>query len=364
MQSPTPKDDQHRSPGIEASGRLPRPLWRRVLRWALITTTVLAVPLLALAAPVAGTALACRGDVGEVRTPLWTDTPRETGRTFLAYPEWHIVYAYEDYATALETGVPRDMDWMRQIGGFWSSLCVLMAEADAAGGAASITSTVYTIGVSFTAEMALKGAFEETLGALTYQPGPVADLEREMARDYAGFLLQTPWYRYPFQDWITRLEALPAEGWKDRARRAALGLEWAGKSAWAGVITDLAATMPPDALRMDVALTDMEGIPLPAGWKKLETTNEVQVVEVDRYRAFTTALLPVLSHGAVPREIAGNDIILVSVLGDDLPALPQDTFEIYRYDRGETTRFLLRLPVARLGELVAGGAQIEHIYDY
>ena len=363
MRPPAPQNHQHRSPDLAASATQSRPVLRRVLRWGLIATAVLALPLLALAAPVAGTALACRGEIGEVRTPLWTDAPRETGRTFLAYPEWHIVYAYEDYATALETGAPRDMDWLRQIGGFWSSLCVLMAEADAAGGAASMTSTVYTIGVSFTAEMALKGAFEESLGALTYQPGPVADLEREMARDYAGFLLQTPWYRYPFQDWISRLEALPLEGWKDRSRRAALGLEWAGKAAWAGVITDLAATMPPDALRMDVALTDMEGIPLPDGWKQAETTDDVQVFGVDRYRAFTTALLPVLSQGAVPREIAGNDVILVSVLADELPVVPQDTSEIYRYDRGETTRVLLRVPVARLGELVATGVQVEHIYD-
>lgn len=355
-----PKDD--RLDGKRKAGA--RPLWRRIGRLLLIACVVLALPVLVLLAPVAGTALLCHGETGPVRQSLWTDTPREAGRTFLAYPEWHIVYAYEDYATALETGAPRDMGWMHQIAGFWSSLCVLMAEADAVGGATSMTATVYTIGVSFTAEMVLKGAFEETLGAVVYQPGPVADLERAMARDYAGFLLQTPWYRYPFQDWLTRLEALSLDGWKDRLRRAALRLEWAGKAAWAGVITDLAATMPPDALRMDVALTEMEGIALPDGWTLVETAGEVRVFEVDRYRAFTTALQQVLAHGAVPQGIAGNDLILISALGAALPELPPEVSEIFTYDRSGVTRFLLKLPVALLGELVARGVVIEHVYDY
>ncbi|MDC6652673.1 hypothetical protein, partial [Leclercia adecarboxylata] len=70
--------------------------------------------------------------------------------------------------------------------------------------------TDYIIGTSFTAEMAVQGLYERTIGALTVAwRGSTRTKEDEFNQalldDYAKFLEQTPWYRYPFADKLSAL---------------------------------------------------------------------------------------------------------------------------------------------------------------
>jgi len=67
--------------------------------------TWLAVVLLA---PVAWIEVACRGTpVADTYTPLIADPAwqRPESRTYTTYPEWHIVYAYQDYAEVIRTAL-------------------------------------------------------------------------------------------------------------------------------------------------------------------------------------------------------------------------------------------------------------------
>jgi hypothetical protein len=79
--------------------------------------------------------------------------------------------------------------------GFWRSTCALMRVADEHGGADWGTrSTIHTIGVSFTAEMAFKAAYEETIGRVTAwlrgsEKTPQDKAVARMATDYSAFLL-------------------------------------------------------------------------------------------------------------------------------------------------------------------------------
>ena len=155
-------------------------LWRWTRRLLL---AVLAVVVL-LALPVLRNETMCRGTpLPQDHKPIVGQT-RPEERTFSTYPEWHIVHAYEDYARVIASGDPHDFGYFRAIGGFWSSLCPLSALADQHGGlTAESRMTLYTIGVSFTAEMGLKAAYEETLGRVaTWIRGPDhAALDRIMA---------------------------------------------------------------------------------------------------------------------------------------------------------------------------------------
>ena len=166
----------------------------------------MALLLILLLPPVGYVELACRGTATtETYQPLITDPAfqRREANTYLTYPEWHIVYAYDGLAAALKAGDEHQFDYAASVKRFWSSTCALMRVADAHGGADWDTrSMIHTIGVSFAAEMALKAAYEETIGRATAwlrggAKTPQDQAVAAMAADYAAFLRQTPWYQIP-----------------------------------------------------------------------------------------------------------------------------------------------------------------------
>ena len=112
---------------------------------------------------------------------------------------------------------------------------------------------LYTIGLSFAAEMGLKGLYELTIGRFTaWFRGPKRTPEDEfalaVAEDYAAFLRQTPWYEYPFgsklaQFWIETPMAY-GSAVRKLERRIALSLEYGGKAVYAKLIGLGAAASP------------------------------------------------------------------------------------------------------------------------
>lgn len=140
---------------------------RTLLRWILRGLLVLALLVVILLAPVGYNELACRpqGSAAAYTPLLPAADHRPESRTLMTYPEWHIVHAYADYARVIGGDDPHDYGFVQGIGGFWSSLCALSKTAGELGGIDGGTKQmVYVIGVSFTAELALKAAYEETFG--------------------------------------------------------------------------------------------------------------------------------------------------------------------------------------------------------
>ena len=187
----------------------PREHVARMRRWAKRIAGALAVFVLILAAPILWVEVACttaREPGTLTRAPLVEERgyARRESDSYLSYPEWHIVYAYEDLAGVLRRGDESDFAYGRQIAGFWTNLCGLTRVVTARGPVGTDTKVMlYTIGWSFTAELAIKGAYETTVGhAFERLRGHAKTAEDEFAaRDmqaYAEFLRQTPWYEYPF----------------------------------------------------------------------------------------------------------------------------------------------------------------------
>lgn len=337
-------------------------------------TLALLMMVLLLGAPIAWVEMSCRGPVrlqGE-RDP--DSGTRPESKTFTTYPEWHIVHAYEDYAHVISSKDPHHFNYLSAIGGFWGSLCPLAQMADAHGGFTSDSrATIYTIGVSFTMEMMMKAAYEETIGRLfTWIRGaeraPLDDLSAEQAMRYAEFLRMTPWYKWNFVSDAEVLSAASSGSARDTERRLALGGEYNAKALYARLIAKAVAATGNDQTRMVVEVAGLDpqelaGLP---GVKVISTDYGVTTAETPRYREFTELAREISSRGGRFVTIAGNRVILLSAISRS-PDPPQSLFSFLRQGRGDW-RVLFLVPVSRLtermSELAEDGIELEHIHDY
>ena len=344
-------------------------LWRWTKRLAL---AVLLVVLL-LALPVLRNETMCRGTpLPQGHAPIVSQT-RPEERTFTTYPEWHIVHAYADYARVIASADPHDFGYFQAIQGFWSSLCPLTELADQHGGFTTQSKmTLYTIGISYSAEMALKAAYEETLGRVaTWLRGPdhsaLDQLSARQAADYAAFLQQTPWYLWDFRRDAQALDTTAGSDLRDRERRLALGLEYRAKAAYAGMIASAVAATGQDepTLRAVVAGITPEALAAIPGVTVIQRRPEGIEIETPRYRALTHILQSIADQRGQMVEIAGNDDILLTAVTDgptDLGAI--QTFALQGSDQ---IRHLIVVKVPDLSAILRGltetGARLEHIHD-
>ncbi len=347
-------------------------LWRWLKRLVLAGVVIVVFLLL----PVGYNELVCQNeasDDGYVSLITEPDWQRAESRTLMTYPEWHIVHAYDDYARVIATGDPHDFGYLRAVAGFWTALCPLTRASAEMGGITSDTKlTIYTIGVSFSAELLAKALYEETLGRVATMVrgeagrAPLDDLSAKQAADYALFLQQTPWYKWDFLRDKADLGAAKSDQLRDRERAFALGLEYTAKSAYAGVIEQAVAGIGADQLRLrsivsgltEDDLASFEGITI------VEARPEGILIETDRYRAFTGIVEGLGDAGADMVEIAGNDDILFTVTLQD-EVLEGALYSFPRQGYGDW-RHLVLVPVSELANRLRSleDGALEHVHDY
>jgi hypothetical protein len=357
-----------------------RSLWRW-LKWSFVAAVVLVLLLLA---PIGFIELFCRAKPEQqafkpiITDPAWQ---RVEANSYLTYPEWHIVYAYQGLAEVLRTGDEHAFPYTASVSGFWRSACELNRAADRHGGGDFATrATMYTIGVSFTVEMAMKALYEETVGRVFalmrgQKKTPQDEYAAAMAAEYGAFLQQSPWYDYGFEDAVDRLWSEPLEdpvrGWE---RRLALGGEWKAKVGYAGVIKDLVAATTGEAnLRLRSVVTGIDAAMLDKieGVDIVSQSPEGVLIETPRYAAFREIAKQIAVAGGSFVEIAGNDDIMLSaVSAKSSIAVPENSLLIATVSRtgfGDW-RHLISVPVAELSNVIramsSGEVKLEHIHDY
>lgn len=360
-----------------------RALAARIWRYLKWPAAALALCLLILLAPVGYVELACRGSShSDTYAPQITDAnyQRREANTYLTYPEWHIVYAYDGLAEALKTGDEHRFDYFPSIAGFWRSTCALMEVADAHGGADFDTRVmIHTIGVSFTLELVLKAAYEETIGRMTTwlrgrDKTPQDQVVSAMAVDYANFLRQTPWYRYPFMREARKLWSTPA-GFSPRAweRRLAMSAEFGAKAVYARMIGGAVAATAPAQLVIRTIVTGLSESELRAieGVTVIGSRNGAVEIETPRYALFTRILVEIAHRGGSIVEIAGNDDIMVTLMAapGSEPALQEATIITrLRRDGFNSDRLLVSVKVPALAAFLTahppGDPGLEHVFDY
>jgi hypothetical protein len=238
---------------------------------------------------------------------------------------------------------------------------------------------IHTIGVSFTAEMLAKAAYEETIGRLTAwvrgpQKTPQDFVITRTAADYAAFLRQTPWYKYPFHRKAQDLWAAPIEGrvrgWE---RRLGIGLEFEGKTAYAALLASAAAAgdAAPLTIRSIISGLSRSELAKIDGVSVIGARGGAVEIETPRYAAFTRILSTIARRGGTIREIAGNDEIMASVLVRDAAGVDSRFGRVLlrmTRDGFPGERLLVNVRLRDLRELLTsyriGDPGLEHLFDY
>lgn len=347
-------------------------LWRWIKRGLLALTLLTMV----LVAPIVYVEASCQGDgLGEEYASLIPiEYHRAESRTFMTYPEWHIVHSYDDYGRVIQNGDPHEYGYLSSIVGFWSSLCTLSEKAAAHGGIDSATKQmVYVIGASFTLELAMKAAYEETIGRVaTWIRGAertaTDELSAQQAAAYARFLQQVPWYEWNFSRDAEALSAVDVRTFRDTERKLALGLEYRAKAAYANVIATAVAQTGSDELTLRMVVTGISPVELASikGVKLIKVLPDGVIIETPRYRVLTSILVKMAQEGIEFVEIAGNDDILFTALSPD-PSHTQALYSFARQGYGDY-RHLIVVKVGKLADALRGldeaGLRLEHIHDY
>lgn len=310
---------------------------------------------------------------------------RKLNNTYFTFPEWYIVYSFEDFGRFLDRSSESHFGYLGHIFGFWRSFCTINRTVPATGESlAEVKTMIYVIGVSYSVEYAVKGAYESTIGrAFEWISGgkrtPQDEFGRAVLQDYSAFLYTIPWYKYPFREKLDGLFAISAptpsklRTWE---RDFALGTEYFVKIGYALLIQKaldaggdseprdimfVVATLPPDVLAKEPRIKQVR--PLTPQW---------QLVQTPRYKDFTEIVQGLLDNEYGLAEIAGNHDILITVIAPD--AAKRDikgTTELFSLELDARPGFRRAGLKARIDKLVdinrelkAKGASIEHFYDY
>lgn len=359
----------------------PGRLWRWT-KWGLIAAGLV---LVLASVPVVWVETSCYSDrtvPNSFQSRLPKEFQREEVNSYLTYPEWSIVHAYQDLAAVTRRSSESDFDYWSHITGYWTSLCHIAGYSSARGRVSGeYRSTLHIIGVSFSAEMAVKGLWEQTIGQATAWIRGDAKTPEDLfalnvADEYAAFLHQTPWYEYPFATRLSEFWSTTPFGrssWvRAIERRIALTLEYGVKSIYAQAIGALAAAAPAELrIRSVVEGGDPEKIDGVQVVAVLDGGNAT-VIETPRYAAFTKIMRSFASAGISFSEIAGNDDIMLSVLVPDNGKIAFEgataLFSVPAEFRVGRRRVMLSVPVKSLTATIraidAANAELEHVYDY
>jgi hypothetical protein len=354
-------------------------------RWKVLAAA--GVVLLALAAaPILTIETRCRSPIDghetEAHKPVLADAAwrRDEARTWLTYPEWHIVYSAEELGRFLESNPPSGYHYFRDIRGFWSSYCAMN---QAAAGRAGLDARVmlYTIGLSFSAELLVKAMYENTLGRLSEWIGGWNSADdryaAEVQQRYGAFMHETPWYEFPFGKAFSGLwrTSEPEATFRHWERRVALSAEYGVKAGYAKLIGWASgASLGRDERTLRLVVRG-DGKALAAADPRLKIVGSagdgLTVAEAPRYAQFTDILSNVSGTGAELVEISGNDDIFVTLLmpaGDEVPGPGTHLFTTRIDQPGGWRRIGLSTKVPDLLGVIRGtrqyGGRVEHVYDY
>ena len=244
---------------------------------------------------------------------------------------------------------------------------------------------IYVIGISYSAEYAIKGLYENTIGRVFEwirgeKRTPQDEFGRAVLQDYAAFLYTIPWYKYPFREKLDGLMAISAptpstlRSWE---RDFALGAEYFVKIGYAALIQKaldaggddeprdimfVVATLPPQVLAKEPRIKPIRALnaAMAAG-----AGAALQGLHRDPAGPAGSGLLALA-------EIAGNHDILITVIAPDAAKLDiKDTTELFSLELDARPGFRRAGLKARIDRLVdinrdlkARGASIEHFYDY
>ncbi|HEV3051015.1 MAG TPA: FAD-binding oxidoreductase [Longimicrobium sp.] len=314
---------------------------------------------------------------------------RPESQSFLAHPEWYIVYSADEYAAWTRDRLPHGFPYARSIGQYWRNWGqVARASRRENPGNGEYSLMLGVIGVSYSVEYALKGAYENTIGRVTAWTagGRATDEDRFAARvaaDYGTFIHTIPWYQYPFG---RELKALwtdvplwgraPVRKWE---RRLSLTVEYGIKAVYASMISGATgAAYAPEDLQIG-AVVYGDTASLAPGDRRVVARRQIgprhSLVTIQRYDAFWQVMRDAARRGeATPIvEIAGNDdIVVTGVAPANWRYVGPDAEFLYALPLPSDARRIRPVLKVRTRDLLPflhrvqaeGRLTVDHVYDY
>ena len=277
------------------------------------------------------------------RYPRWTSRVTAASSTIRSLPfPWYIVYSFEDFGRFLD-GRARAISTISAIS---SASGEVFAPSTArcrrpAESRSEVKTMIYVIGISYSAEYAIKGLYENTIGRVfEWIRGDTAHAAgRICPRRAAGlcpFLYTVPWFKYPFREKLDGLMAIStptpsiARTWE---RDFALGSD---------IRQDRLCLADPESAQRERRNDHATSCSWSRRcrrtcWQRSRVSNRLvtltphwQLVQTPRYKAFTEILRGLLDQEFGLAEIAGNREIFITVIAPDAAKLDvKDTTELF-----------------------------------
>ncbi len=309
---------------------------------------------------------------------------RREDQSYLALPEWYIVFNSDEYATFLKTHKPSAFPYWKSAKEFWNLKRIIEDTiVDKYPANTGYKVMLWVIGTSYSAELLIKGAYENTIGrlteALSSPNGTPEDSEmQKIHQRYADFVHVYPWYDFSFIDCLKdfwRNSPMSGENMiRKWERKLFFSTELLFKAAY-GKLIQLGTHMSyePEADHIVAVVEDPQNaLDSLQSVKVLERTGDFKLVSFPRYDSFRDLLLTLTKKGLKFTEIAGNRKIFLTAIGpagsEKLvpPEIVIGTSQLAT--EPAKIRFMISTSVSSLmdGLALAKDNQItiEHIFDY
>jgi hypothetical protein len=315
---------------------------------------------------------------------IGTRTPDEFRRaadnTFLAFPEWYLVYSPREYANFIVDQPPSHFPYLGHLRQLWEGYAyVYRATRNSDSFNTEYHVMIWVIGISTTGEYGLKWLYETVVGRASESMFGYATAEDQLAatvaRDYVELLDREPWFNFDFVGPLKRLWTQTpwwgAHPVRKLERRYFLTTEYLAKAAYAWLIKK--SSEASYGVEKPITTVVLDRAPPRESQAKILSTfpDGAVLAQVPRYQAFADAALELSKEGISFLEIAGNaGPILITVIA---PAQYEQAgvdkvFEQPIITEPGRKRIAFTVRVADLSQslrqLNDGPLLLEHIYDY
>ncbi|MGC1638644.1 MAG: hypothetical protein WA744_24535 [Candidatus Acidiferrales bacterium] len=314
------------------------------------------------------------------------DYARPEDETYLSYPEWYIVWSYQEKADFQEKNLPSGFPFFGAVQQYWGSYCcvahLIRGRYPFNGGEHLM---LVVIGTSFTTEYVLKGLYEKTIGKISEWCSGGKSVEEDqyayqVAREYAEFVHVRPFYEFHFARQVKGLwSKTPFWGahvvrkWE---RKVFLTADYTFEAFYCWLIqigTHLTYGSEPASTYAWIDggnETQLQQVPHAKTVQQAGT--HTFIVEIPRYHEFTSVAAALAERDIQFVEVAGNSRIIISVLAPEAwhygGTDAQQLFATRILTHPELQRVVLGCEVTSLSALLEtlrlGRVRIEHVYDY
>jgi hypothetical protein len=304
---------------------------------------------------------------------------------YYTYPEWYIVWSYQERAAYLEKrSLPSDFPYLGPIYQYWRGyhqICAITHSRRQFNFGDHLMLAV--IGSSFALEYAIRGAYERTIGAVSEWASSHQLVDEDayaarVAREYADFVYVRPFYEFHFAHALKGL-------WKETSfwgphelrkleRKAILSADYGLEAIYSEILEKLShmtyGVEPTETYAWVDNMPESLFAKYPHVQRVKSSGGRSYVVSIPRYQEFTWLAVRLAKDDVHFLQIAGNDVIVVSaIMRGWTYATPEERvlFSEKFLTQPDSTRIVLECRVRDLHMVLkdlASRGTVERIYDY